>query len=290
MSMAMRHLLSNGQLAKPLLLTVSRLAPEKNVGFLADMLDQLPDVCLAIVGDGPQRAELEQRFAGKNAHFAGYLRGTALAEAYASADAFVYASETETMGNVVLEAMACGCPVIAPRAGGIPSLIEDGVTGLLFEPCDLDNTVRAARRLLGDVRFRNRVGQAARRAVETWDWEHSIARVRSVYRAAIQEFQPQVSPMTIPQRLAQLTTDVLVRGFWILSKSRSKALAGGATTAARRFHADLPQIYGLRDATARSAFQEELQAVLKADADTLQVKAGDDPTVHFGRGRRRRAV
>jgi glycosyltransferase involved in cell wall biosynthesis len=221
-STPMRHRLSNGQLTKPLLLTVSRLAPEKSVGFLADVLDQLPDVCLAIVGDGPQRGELEQRFAGKNAHFIGYLQGEALAEAYASADAFVYASETETMGNVVLEAMACGCPVIAPRAGGIPSLIEDGTTGLLFKPRHLDEAVRAARRMLEDVSFRARLGRAARRTVETWDWEHSIASVRSVYQVAIQEFQPRESRATIPQRLARLTTNALVRGFGTLSKDRSQ--------------------------------------------------------------------
>src|SRR5262249_44905050 len=152
--------------------------------FLADLLDQLPDVCLAIAGDGPQRGELEQRFAGKNAHFVGYLQGALLAEAYASADAFVYASETETMGNVILEAMACSCPIIASRAGGIPSLIDEGKTGLLFKPRELDDAVRAVRLVLENVDFRAQLGQAARRAVETWDWEHSIESVRQVYQAA----------------------------------------------------------------------------------------------------------
>ena len=100
-----------------MLLTVSRLAPEKNVDFLAEVLPAFPDACLAIVGDGPARPQLEQRFRGLDARFVGYLKGEELAAAYASADAFVYASETETMGNVVLEAMACGCPVVAPRGG-----------------------------------------------------------------------------------------------------------------------------------------------------------------------------
>src|SRR5215472_12447976 len=122
----MRARLSNGQAHRPLLLTVSRLAPEKNVGFLADVLDRFPDAALAVVGDGPQRSELEQHFAGKNAHFVGYLKGAELAAAYASADAFVYASETETMGNVVLEAMASGCALVAPHAGGIPNLVRPG--------------------------------------------------------------------------------------------------------------------------------------------------------------------
>ena len=114
-SEAMRSRLSGGRARRTAsyLLTVSRLAPEKNVGFLAGVLRQLPDACLAIVGDGPARPSLEQEFAGTDARFIGYLKGEELAAAYASADAFVYASETETMGNVILEAMACGRPVVA---------------------------------------------------------------------------------------------------------------------------------------------------------------------------------
>ncbi len=221
-SAAMRKRLANGQSDRPLLLTVSRLAPEKNVGFLADVLDQLPDVCLAVVGDGPKRAELEQRFAGKNAHFIGYLKGAALAEAYASADVFVYTSETETMGNVVLEAMACGCAVVAPAAGGIPTLIQNGETGLLFPPGHLMEAVRATRLLLADQEFRIRLGQAARGAVETWDWEHSIDCVRQVYRQAIHCFQPAADlTLSLGQRLARLTANTLVSGFHFLSKEPS---------------------------------------------------------------------
>ena len=125
----MRARLSNDRPNRPLLLTVSRLAPEKNVGFLADVLREVPHASLAIVGDGLQRPALERRFDGSDARFIGYLKGKDLAAAYASADAFVYASETETMGNVVLEAMASGCPVVAPQAGGIPNLVEHRSTG-----------------------------------------------------------------------------------------------------------------------------------------------------------------
>jgi glycosyltransferase involved in cell wall biosynthesis len=222
-SLPMRNRLSNGQPGKPLLLTVSRLAPEKNVAFLADLLDQLPGVALAIVGDGPQRQELEQRFAGKPACFIGYLKGALLAQAYASVDAFVYASETETMGNVVLEAMACGCPIIAPRAGGIPSLINEGKTGLLFKPRNLDDALSAVRVALDNAELRTRLGKAARSAVEAWDWEHSIESVRQVYQAAIQAFRPTASRGTPGQRIARLTTHALVRGFWTFSKDRGTA-------------------------------------------------------------------
>src|SRR5262249_41320751 len=116
---AMRNRLSKGHPDDPLLVTVSRLAPEKILSFLAEVMERLPEGRLAIVGDGPHRAALERRFCGTRTNFVGYLAGQELAEAYASADAFVYASETETMGNVVLEAMASGLGVVAPRAGGI---------------------------------------------------------------------------------------------------------------------------------------------------------------------------
>jgi glycosyltransferase involved in cell wall biosynthesis len=218
-SAEMRARLSNGQPDRPLLLTVSRLAPEKNVGFLADVLDQFPDACLAVVGDGPQRGELEGRFAGRNAHFVGYLKGAELASAYASADAFVYASETETMGNVVLEAMACGCAVVAPRAGGIPSLVADGETALLYTPRNLGAAVRAVTTVLGDRHRQTQLGRAARESVATWDWARSIDRVREVYTEAVQQFRSSESRLNSGQRLAGLVMTGLVKGF--------AALAGG---------------------------------------------------------------
>jgi glycosyltransferase involved in cell wall biosynthesis len=222
----MRARLANGHAGKPLLLTVSRLAPEKNVGFLAGVLDRFPEACLAVVGDGPQRGELEQRFAGKNAHFVGYLKGEQLAQAYASADAFVYASETETMGNVVLEAMACGCAVVAPRAGGIPSLVADGETGLLYAPGDQDDAVRATQRVLGDERFRGRLGQSARAVVESWGWEKSIDQVRQVYRESIEDYQEAEARLTLGQRLAQAVTSALVFGFGSLRRAELRQQPG----------------------------------------------------------------
>lgn len=217
-SPAMRQRLGNGVTDRPLLLTVSRLAPEKNVGFLADLLDHFPDVSLALVGDGPQRAELERRFAGKNAHFVGYLKGAELAAAYASADAFVYASETETMGNVILEAMACGCPIVAPRAGGIPSLVSPQETGILYTPRNLEDAVGATRAVLSDNAFRSRLSRAAREVVERSSWDNSIARVREVYQQAIREHQDGPAHLNFQQRLAQIVVSSLVFGFRRLSK------------------------------------------------------------------------
>ena len=227
-SAEMRTRLAGEDNGGPLLVTVSRLAPEKNVEFLADVLDRLPSARLGIVGDGPHRGELERRFAGKKARFVGYLKGAQLAEAYASADAFVYASETETMGNVVLEALACGCPVIAPRAGGIASLVSEGETGLLYTPGDLDDAVRATRMVLEDIGVRARLAQSARRIVECWNWENAIDKVRQVYRDTIREFGGNGTKLTLGQRAAQAVASSLVWGFRSMSKDGKRAPNGAA--------------------------------------------------------------
>ena len=209
----MRDRLSSGRPDRPLLLTVSRLAPEKNVGFLADVLKAFPDAALAIVGDGPARGDLERRFHGLDARFIGYLKGQQLAAAYASADAFVYASETETMGNVVLEAMACGCAVVAPRAGGIPNLVRHGATGFLYRPGDQNDAAHWTSTVLTDKIRRLQIGAAARQAIEERNWEQSIGRVRQAYLQAIDQPQPLATRSTWHDQLAQLTTKTLVSLF-----------------------------------------------------------------------------
>jgi glycosyltransferase involved in cell wall biosynthesis len=217
----MRQRLSNGQPQRPLLLTVSRLAPEKNVVFLADVIRQIPQARLAIIGDGPQRAELERRFTGTNTSFFGYMKGEELARAYASADAFVYASETETMGNVVLEAMASGLAVAAPRAGGIPSLVRHDETGLLYQPGDARDAVAAVRRLLSEEDFRTRTSRQARSTVEQWGWNRSIERVRQHYIETIENWKQGRRVPLRTRRAGPAMVQALVLAF------RAVAFAGG---------------------------------------------------------------
>jgi glycosyltransferase involved in cell wall biosynthesis len=227
-SPAMRARLAGEFPDKKLLLTVSRLAPEKNVGFLADLLAHLPDACLAIVGDGPHRAELERRFAGCPANFIGYLKGADLAAAYASADAFVYASETETMGNVILEAMASGCAVVAPRAGGIPSLVDHGRTGMLYAPRQLAEAVQYTQQMLDDEDDRARLGMAARQWVEDRSWSHSVNQVRRIYAESIGGPPTARGRWTWQQRCAQASLSALITGFKSVSTNGKARRAGPA--------------------------------------------------------------
>lgn len=120
----MRDRLTAGHPEDPVMVYVGRLGSEKNLTFLKGVLKRLPNLRLAFVGDGPSREELEQFFAGTRTTFVGMLHGEELSAAYASADVFVMPSETETLGFVVMEAMASQVPVVAVRAGGIPDIID----------------------------------------------------------------------------------------------------------------------------------------------------------------------
>ena len=193
-SQRMRNKLCNGNTNCRLLLTVSRLAAEKNVAFLHSVMQQLNNVHLAIVGDGPQRKELEALFDKSKTTFIGYLEGKELASAYASADAFLYASETETMGNVVLEAMASGRCVVAPRSAGIPSLIVDRESGWLYTPRQTDEVVHTVEHLLTNSRLRRSTEVSARHFAEQCSWSRAVDCVRGQYASTIRQHRDHSLP------------------------------------------------------------------------------------------------
>lgn len=121
--------------------------------------------------------------------FTGMLQGEELSQAYASGDVFVMPSESETLGLVVLEAMASGLPVVAARAGGIPEIIsddQDGKTGFLFKPGDLEDCLNKMESLLSNNEFRETMGKAARVEMEKYDWRAATRKIRNEhYNAAI---------------------------------------------------------------------------------------------------------
>jgi glycosyltransferase involved in cell wall biosynthesis len=189
-SAEMRKQLSGGEPQKTLLLYVGRLSAEKDIGTLRKLLEAMPDARLAIIGDGPVRKELEKHFNGTATYFAGYMRGEPLAQAYASADVFVMPSKTETLGLVLMEAMAAGCPVVACRAGGVPDAVEDGVTGFLYDPSDKDGLVQRVGWVLEHPKERAAVQVRARADVERHSWEGSTEQLRRYYAQAIEHPRP----------------------------------------------------------------------------------------------------
>jgi glycosyltransferase involved in cell wall biosynthesis len=151
---------------RPRALYVGRVAPEKNLDLLARVFDGRDDCELMIVGDGPYVGVLRQRL--PQAIFAGTLEGEPLARAYADADFFVFPSRTDTLGNVVLEAMASGLPVVVSDSMGPMELVEHGTRG--FVTATEEEFACAVAALAGDESRRCSMGRAARRFAETRSW------------------------------------------------------------------------------------------------------------------------
>jgi glycosyltransferase involved in cell wall biosynthesis len=170
---------------------VSRIAPEKNVEYLADALAivsaRRSDVRILFVGDGPTRPILEKRL-GPAARFVGYRKGEDLADHYASSDIFAFSSLSETFGNVVLEAMATGLPVVALRAGGVGEIVQSGTTGILVEPSEPpEHFASALLSLVEDPANRRAMGEAARSYALSQSWDAIMGSLRHRYQAVIEE-------------------------------------------------------------------------------------------------------
>jgi len=180
-----RERLSDGHPGDVLLLYVGRLAPEKGIERLKTILLEIPGTRLAVVGDGPARENLQQEFRGSPAVFTGVLQGEDLASAYASADAFLFPSTTDTLGLSMLEALASGLPVVAARSGPSHEIVSEGENGLLYEADYTSSLVGAVRRLLSDEEFRLSLARRARADAEERDWGSSTRTLRGYYEEVL---------------------------------------------------------------------------------------------------------
>lgn len=184
-SSAMRDALSDGNPDEVVLLYVGRLSHEKQIDRLRAVLERVPGTRLALVGDGPARDYLQSHFAGTNTKFMGYLTGEPLAQAYASADIFVFPSALETFGLVVVEAMAAGLPVVASRVGGIPDVVEIGRTGYTFDVGDVDGLVNGVQQIASSRERIQQMGHDARAFAETQTWPALMDEVIDHYARLI---------------------------------------------------------------------------------------------------------
>jgi len=184
----MRNLMSDGNPDDFLMVYVGRLGVEKRIKDVRDMMEKMPNARFAVVGKGPQQEELKQYFKGTKTVFLGQRSGDELSQAFASADAFIMPSDSETLGFVVLESMASGVPVVAANAGGIPSIITNEKDGFLVEPGDLDGYVKRLKQL-EDEKFCSEMGKTARAEAERWGWEAATSVLRNVqYEKALVNF------------------------------------------------------------------------------------------------------
>ncbi len=173
-----------------LLIYVGRLSAEKQIERIKPVLDNIPGACLALVGDGPYRGQLEKIFENTKTNFIGYLSGEELASAYASGDIFLFPSSTETLGLVLLEAMAAGCPVIGANKGGIPDIINNGINGCLYNPDEKDNgersLIEATKKILADKNKKEAMRKEARKEAEQWNWNQATLQLQKYYAETLE--------------------------------------------------------------------------------------------------------
>jgi glycosyltransferase involved in cell wall biosynthesis len=167
-------------------LYAGRLAREKGLDLLAESFlaarRQDPRLHLVLAGGGPEEAPLRERL-GEHATFLGWQTGVDLARTYASADAFLFASRTDTFGQVILEAQASGLPVVAAREGGPVSLIDSGETGLLTAP-DPEALAGALLSLVNQPLLADRIRRGALASVATRTWDAALERLAGGYDRA----------------------------------------------------------------------------------------------------------
>jgi phosphatidylinositol alpha 1,6-mannosyltransferase len=164
-----------------------RLVMEKGLDVFADALDQLtlmkvPHRVL-IIGEGPAREWFQSRI--PHGFFTGFLTGDDLAQAMASMDVFFNPSVTETFGNVTLEAMASGIPVVAADATGSQNLIKEGFDGRLIQPGEVGQFATALAQYCSDVALRDSHGAAAHDSSLKYDWNRINEKVLDHYRELI---------------------------------------------------------------------------------------------------------
>ena len=175
--------------ATPVMLSVGRVAPEKNLHVLVDayraLLRRVPSARCVIVGEGPGREALQA--ANPDILFAGNRHGDELAAYYASADLFVFPSLTETFGNVVLEAMASGLPVVAYAEAAAREFIRNGQNGLRVAPGNEGGFVERAAVLGADLSLCEAMGRSARAAVAKLSPDSVVTEFETIMRSLAEE-------------------------------------------------------------------------------------------------------
>ncbi|UAK26228.1 glycosyltransferase family 4 protein [Sphingomonas nostoxanthinifaciens] len=187
---------------EPVIAFIGRIVMEKGLDVFAESIDVLRRSGVRsrvlVIGEGPARQWFQGRLPD-DAIFTGFQRGDDLARAIASADMLLNPSVTETFGNVTLEAMACGLPVIAARATGSLSLVEEGVTGRLIRPGASEQFAQALRRYCEDPGARAEAGAAGRATSERYSWDAVNGALVEGYLRIIRHREAGGMPISRPR-------------------------------------------------------------------------------------------
>lgn len=176
----------------PAILSFGRLAQEKNLDETVRIFRDIAittNAELVFIGSGPHQDALEQvlRTAGlsERSHFLGLLRGEALAEAINACDVYLITSTSETQSMTTIQALACGLPVVAAKAGGLPEYVKEGETGFLVPPEDHAQWVARTASLVSDEAMRTRFSAQAPASVERFSPAKIAEQYEAVYTAAM---------------------------------------------------------------------------------------------------------
>jgi len=201
--------------AEPVLLFVGNIAANKGVDTVFEAVMRLrskyPGIRLRILGkcDDSLAEEFKSRArgegAGANIELRGFVDRAALPEIYRRADVFCSPAQHEVgVANVYIEAMACGCPVVACTTGAAPEAVMDGQTGILVPPRDVEALTAALERLFSDSSLRRRMGEAGRRRVEEYfAMDKYILRVLGVYEKTIERSRLKLRELRYASREAE---------------------------------------------------------------------------------------
>ena len=158
----------------------------KSPDILLRALSEAPGITCVFIGDGPAKHRIRQLAiqlgVADRIRLEGHLKPAELGRYYAGADLLVLPSVSETSPLVILEAMACGTPVVASRVGGIPAVVEDWKTGFLVKPGDIGQLTMCLRFLTEDKPLLQRMGEEAQRRVRSSLWPEVLERYTALYQ------------------------------------------------------------------------------------------------------------
>ncbi|MDP2528661.1 MAG: glycosyltransferase [Candidatus Palauibacterales bacterium] len=193
----------------PGICTVCRVEKEKGLRELGDAFERVsvfhPEAWLVVVGDGSYRSEFKRWVESRGLASRVFLPGACphgeIPRWLNAADVFVLASHNEGLPNVVLEAMACGLPVVATDVGGTGEAVIDGRTGLLVTATEVEPLTRSLERVVADSTLRERLGAASRaRAVETFGWRGSAESLIELYQETVVDHRSRAQEQAVARR------------------------------------------------------------------------------------------
>ncbi len=172
---------------------MGRVSYEKNIDqvirAVSLLVDKIPDIKLTIVGDGPEKGRLEEIAddLGIRNHiaFVGFKKGEELVEVLQRNQIFVTASKSENMPLSVLEAMACGLPIVAADSLGMPEIVRDGENGYLFEPDNINDIAEKIQQILSDEKLRKEFAKSSREIALEYSVERFVNSLEEVYSNVI---------------------------------------------------------------------------------------------------------